>query len=339
MKVNYSLDEVALTPKITSEVKSRQDVKPFDDNGKLPLFVAPMTAVIDNINYSLFDEYVYPIYPVKHNDQQKKLTNGWRAVTLEYFIEHAQQEVKTPDLSQIKICVDVANGHMQMLYNLVPKFKRNYPNAQIMLGNIGNPLTYLECCKAGVDYVRVGIGGSSVCMTSVLTGIHGGLFCMLTDIMKLKENIHAFAKDKMRPLSLDDAIKMGRFKCKTKVVADGGIDTVAKIIKCLALGADYVMCGRLFAECEESACNREHGVYYGQSSIPGQVDRKGEADKHVEGTAFRLSEKRPLNEFLEEVELSLRSTMSYAGAWNLSEFIGKCGYQIQTQAEFESYNK
>lgn len=339
MKINYSLDEVALTPKITSEIKSRKDVNPFDNNGKLPLFVAPMTAILNHINYSTFDEYVYPVYPVWNKDEQKKLTDGWKAITLESFVEMSQQDIKEPITVNIKVCVDVANGHMQMLYDLVPKFKKNYPNAQIMLGNIGNPLTYLECCKVGVDYVRVGIGGSSVCTTSVLTGMHGGLLCMLTDIMKLQENIHAFAKDKMRPLSLDDAIKMGRFKCKTKVVADGGVDTVAKIIKCLALGADYVMCGKLFAECEESACNSEHGVYYGQSSVPGQRDRKGEADKHVEGIAFRLSEKRPLSEFLEEVELSLRSAMSYAGAWNLSEFIGKCGYQIQTQSEFESYNK
>jgi hypothetical protein len=339
MKINYSLDEVALTPKITSEVKSRKDVNPFDQNGKLPLFVAPMTAILNNVNYSYFDEYVYPVYPVWHKEESKKLTNGWKAITLEQFSDLAQQKLKEPEKFEFKYCVDVANGHMQMLYDLVPLFKSNYPNAKIMLGNIGNPLTYLECCKVGVDYVRVGIGGSSVCTTSVFTGMHGGLFCMLTDIAKLKENIHAFAKDKMRPLSLQSALEAGRFKCITKVVADGGVDTIAKIIKCLALGADYVMCGKLFAECDESACHQEKSVYYGQSSVPGQVDRKGTCDKHVEGCAYRLSDNRPLVEFLDEVEASLRSAMSYAGAFKLEDFIGKCGYQVQTKAEFDSYSK
>ena len=58
-----------------------------------------------------------------------------------------------------KICIDMANGHMEDLLETVKMIKRLHPYVTIMTGNIANPKTYIEYEKAGVDYVRVGIGG------------------------------------------------------------------------------------------------------------------------------------------------------------------------------------
>jgi hypothetical protein len=101
-----------------------------------------------------------------------------------------------------------------------------------MAGNIWQPKTYIDYCKAGVDFARVGCGTSSI-VDSSLFGFHYPLASLLIDINGTKNTACSGLK-------------------KTKIIADGGICNQVDILKCIALGADYVMCGRIFARLIDS---------------------------------------------------------------------------------------
>lgn len=366
-----SLDQIALIPKVLSNVDTRKDVNPFDENGKLPIFVAPMTCILNVDNYDLFNSKTYAVLPVFADNsyllEALKLSNGWFAIPFDVFKKLADCTEKVDD-GHFFICVDMADGHIRSLYEYVTKFKRMYPNAKVMIGNIANAQTYAECCRAGVDYVRVGIGGGNGCVTSIRTGFHNSIVNMLEEINQIRQDVDSkqcYPKDVVA----------------TKVIADGGIDSIGKAIKCLALGADYVMMGRLFAQCDESRGKKFYAwcmdnlrsyiddpyakvskeleeklniceklpddvnnqilvkEYYGQASEKGQIDRFGYVKSVPEGVTMYLPCPYTYSEFVKEFEGYLRSAMSYNGSFTLDEFIGKVEYKEQSLSEFNSYNK
>jgi IMP dehydrogenase/GMP reductase len=353
----YSLDEITLIPSVTSNVNSRSEVHPFDENGKLPLFVAPMTCLVDKSNFPIFNQKTYAIMPVFHDKERITepftVERQWFACTLNQIAEIC--DVTEHSDAEYWVCIDVANGHMSKLYTYAKKFKHKFPKSLLMVGNIANAETYLKCSEANIDYVRVGIGGGSGCVTSVNTGFHGNHTMLLNQINDLRWRIG--------------------LGTRTKVVADGGIDNFARAIKCLALGADYVMMGKAFACCEESLCekvyvhktidafNREKfdvkslaeyhmerkeldklgytyaGKYYGQASYQGQIDRFGYYKNVEEGVSLYVPMNNTYTHFTEQFEGYLRSAMSYAGVFTLDEFCGNVRYEIQSIAEFNAYNK
>lgn len=351
-KTMYSLDEVGLIPARISNVKHRGDVNPFTKkSGVLPVFVSPMTCIIDKININMFlDNKFIPIVPVSarwsfsERMEMAKKTSGWAAFTLEEFKNYY------PVIGGLckGVLIDTANGQMEELFTLVKECKKAWGNSvKIMIGNIANPETYLDCCLAGVDYVRVGIGGGSGCTTSVQTGIHTSIPYILEGINKVKTCI------KMGLYEYNNYPDVEALKgFRTKVIADGGITSISRAIKALALGADYVMMGKLFAQCEEAATNlryvcssessngiKKEALYYGQSSEQGQLDRFGKIKSYPEGTGLWIPVTTNLKDFSHAFESSLRSAMSYCNANTLEEFIGNVDYEIMSKHEFDSYNK
>lgn len=375
----YSLDEIALIPKSLSSVKSRKTVNPFYTEvvtsgivtkpvNKLPVFIAPMTCLVNKSNFdSLTESLFIPILPVSTKDG----TFGglwddgrWTALTVNQFkIWFVDRQASKDCL--YRILIDCADGHMEDLYLYVKQAKEYYGSSLItMVGNIATPETYLDCCKAQVDYVRIGIGGGSGCTTSVQTGFHTSIPWVLSGIKALKKKHYTTGeKGQLQTiLPFADYIKF----CKgtiTKVVADGGINTIDRAIKCLALGADYVMIGKLFSQTDEacgkvrhydingtcyshiSNANEVPGYshserhYYGQSSKQGQLDRFGEVRSNPEGTEIFVPITFSLQELSDKFEAALRTAMSYAGVFSLEEFIGNVNYGIQSMQEFNLYNK
>ena len=357
----YSLDEVGLIPAVESEISHRGDVNPFVQSpfggSKLPVFVAPMTCILNANNICEFSRSKFePILPVIDADIELRtqLPNGsswlgWTAMTLAEF-KSTFNACKADENRKHYILIDVANGHMAELFQVVKDAKQEYGNNLIvMIGNIANPKTYIECCKARADYVRVGIGGGAGCTTSVQTGIHASIPWILEGIEKIKGAGYLIPTEKdgrtiPKPCLFKEYIAEHEGVI-TKVVADGGINTIAKAIKCLALGADYVMMGKCFAECEE-ACGKtelvlggKKRIYYGQSSKEGQLDRFGKIKSNPEGIAKWIPVTTNLNEFADKFEAALRSAMSYCGAKTLSDFIGKVNYEYMTPSEFSAFIK
>lgn len=186
------------------------------------------------------------------------------------------------------------------------------------------------------------------CTTGVKTGIHASMDWLLRGISHIKKTIRISPSGNSLP----------------KIIADGGLNTVDRIIKCYALGADYVMCGKLFAQCEE-ACGetREHVIntvktsqfvvygaekitefvkerrYYGMASNQGQIDISGGISKAEEGTEIYVPVKYTLSSLHSLISSSLRSAMSYTGAKNLNEFRTNTQTEVMSIAERNAYYK
>ena len=314
----YSLDEIGLLPSaFPNDIEHRSEVNPFIINGKLPVFVSPMTCLIDSNNFGTFQRSKF--IPIMPRGRHKK--DGWYAVSLDEFTRLLESG---EDLNMEHILIDVANGHMKKLYDLVRRAKSAYPNLILMVGNIAHPQVYIECCNSGVDYVRCSIGSGGACSTSMLTGIHVSHEYLLRNIRSAK-------------------VVMGE-DARTKVVMDGGIHTIDRAIKCLALGADFVMMGKMFAECRE-ACGYitsklpTKRAYYGMASEQGQIDLYGEVIKEPEGLLTHVVVDKTLSQLAKQFEAALRSAMSYTGCHNLDEFRHNVEYEYQSIAEFNSYYK
>ena len=326
----YSLDEVSIIPSTFTSVKSRKDII-TTYTSKLPIFVAPMTCLVDLINFSSFEDSkvipILPVYDINNKELFKqRLTfiqqSKWVALTLNEFEDTFCRNKWNLDKENLfNICIDTANGHLHDIYVATKYAKKSFPNLAIMVGNIANPKTYDEICKNysdSVQFIRVGIGGGSGCTTSVQTGVHTSLPYLITEINKIKKS----------------------YANKPLVIADGGVNTIDRAIKCLALGADYVMMGSMFANCKEVGnYNEVKNEYYGQSSIRGQLDRFGEIRSNPEGLEKIVEINTTLNEVCSKFDAALRSAMSYCNAKTLEEFIGKPKIEYQTIKEFENYMK
>lgn len=246
VKLNY--DDVSIVPEVISRISTRTMCDCTDSNNMLPIIAAPMSTVVDE--KSMVEFYKCGIYsvlprtlPIEVRREYLFNVNKYKcfvAVSLAEFEDLFIYNMNTYQRCiPSRVCIDVASGHQLRILDMIKRAKTRYPDICIMAGNIGNPLTYLEYEKVGVDYCRVGIGTGSGCLTSSNTGIHYPQFSLLEEIYKLK----------------------CEHKCKCKIVADGGIKKNRDIQKAL-LFADYVMIGGLFNKAIDSAGEVRYGNCY-----------------------------------------------------------------------------
>lgn len=165
-EMKYSYKDISIKPAILSTVEHRSECNPYDDKGLLPLFTAPMDSVVGLGNLEEWEKNkIHAIVPrtITLEERSKISMNTpltWVAYSLSEFEELFCLE-KFP--APAHVLIDVANGHMLKIYELVEKAKSLTPDLVVMVGNIANPETYGIANQAGVDYVRVGIGGGKGC--------------------------------------------------------------------------------------------------------------------------------------------------------------------------------
>lgn len=167
--MTYSLNDICLTPAKISRVEHRGDCNPYNVDQMLPLFTAPMNSIVDENNYETFlKNKINTIIPrgVDYGKRLELSTKTFVALGLDEFESFISDCPTTPDSVDCTyyICVDVANGHMKRLIDLCSKAKVTFGSHLILMaGNIANPETYADYAIAGVDFIRVGIGGGSAC--------------------------------------------------------------------------------------------------------------------------------------------------------------------------------
>lgn len=238
----YALDDVCIIPAPVSDIKSRSECNPYHINKKLPIFTAPMTAIVSENNLDVWNKNdIIPILPRNINIETRVAyaTNGtWAAFSIgefqEYFVKNADKlNLQGP----VRVLIDIANGHMKCLLQMIPESKvlmrfnhGDNVDYQIMAGNIANPETYRNLALAGCDYVRCSIGSGQCCLTAGNANIMYPLASLLSECYALK----------------------CKYDLDAKIIADGGINSYNRAITALALGADYVMIGTTFASCFES---------------------------------------------------------------------------------------
>ena len=165
MKQKFDFKDVVLVPEALTDIFSRKDVDVFTPEHFLPIMVSPMDTVVNHENYKVFeDSGMMVCLPrgVKVHHTKSRLFMSLSLDEFESFVE--DYSVGIFPKGRVSILVDIANGHMRKLYNLVDTFlahRRVELGHEIMVGNIANPKTYGEYAKLGVDYIRVGIGGGS----------------------------------------------------------------------------------------------------------------------------------------------------------------------------------
>mgnify|MGYP000119706719 FL=1 len=235
--MTYGLNDICLVPARISDIEHREQCNPYNADNMLPLFTAPMSSVINESNYQVFmDNKINTIIPrsVDLSTRYELMSKTFVALSLSEFETFAGLELGEIKEEEIfYICVDIANGHMRKLIDLCKSVKQKYGDHVILMaGNIANPDTYIDYALAGIDFVRVGIGGGSVCTTSANGGVHYAMASLIKEVVDRKWEIEKAIKDA-------EAMRIShKYESLPFIVADGGFDNYDKIIKALALGAD-----------------------------------------------------------------------------------------------------
>jgi IMP dehydrogenase len=207
------------------------------------------------------------------------------------------------------VAVDTAHADSERVLNIIREIKKRF-DIELIGGNVATYEGAKRLIEAGVDAIKVGIGPGSICTTRIVTGVG------VPQIYAIKECTRA-CREKNIPL-----------------IADGGIRYSGDICKALAVGADSIMIGSLFAGTEESPGEvvlykgRSYKEYRGMGSIgamkEGSRDRyfqeDNESSKLVpEGIEGRVPYKGPLSTCVYQLMGGLKAGMSYCGAANIKE--------------------
>lgn len=219
------------------------------------------------------------------------------------------------------IVVDTAHGHSVGVLEAVRRYKNEFPDLQIIAGNVATYEATVDLIKAGADAVKVGIGPGSICTTRVVTGVG----CpQITAIMNCAKASQEYG---------------------IPIIADGGIKYSGDITKALAAGANVIMAGSLFAGTEESPGEdvlyegRRYKEYRGMGSLgamdAGSKDRYFQEDtkKYVpEGVEGRIHYAGPLGDVVYQLLGGLKSGMGYVGAKDIPELQEKAKFVKITSA-------
>ena len=239
-------------------------------------------------------------YPLSAKDEQGRLLCGAAVGITANVMERVKALV---DAKVDAIVIDSAHGHSANIFKTLKMIKAEYPDLQVIAGNVATGAATRDLIEAGADAVKVGIGPGSICTTRVVAGIG---VPQVTAIMDCYE----VAKEYGVP-----------------IIADGGIKFSGDIVKAIAAGGSVCMMGSMFAGCDEAPGDfelfqgRKYKVYRGMGSIAamenGSKDRyfQTNAKKLVpEGVEGRVAYKGSLEDTVFQLMGGLRSGMGYCGA-------------------------
>ena len=222
------------------------------------------------------------------------------------------------------IVVDTAHGHSQGVLDRVKWVKQNYPQVQVIGGNIATAQAARDLVAAGADAVKVGIGPGSICTTRIVAGVG---VPQLTAIHNVAEALKGTG---------------------VPLIADGGIRFSGDVSKALAAGASCVMLGGMFAGTEEAPGEielyqgRSYKSYRGMGSLGAMSqgssdryfqDKQESTDKYVpEGIEGRVPYKGPIVQIIHQLVGGLRSSMGYLGCKSIAEMHEKAEFVEITSA-------
>ena len=217
------------------------------------------------------------------------------------------------------LVVDTAHGHSLNVLNRVKWIKKNFPDVQIIGGNVATGAGALALVDAGADGVKVGIGPGSICTTRIITGIGVPQVTAVADVA-------AALKGTGVP-----------------VIADGGIRYSGDMAKAIVAGASSVMMGSMLAGTEEAPGDiemfqgRSYKSYRGMGSLGAMAQNQGSSDRYFqeasaveklvpEGIEGRVPYKGAVSSIIHQMMGGLRSAMGYTGCTTID--------QMRTKPEF-----
>jgi IMP dehydrogenase len=204
------------------------------------------------------------------------------------------------------VIVDTAHGHSQGVLDRVTWVKKNYPNLQVIGGNIATGDAALALVDAGADGIKVGIGPGSICTTRIVAGV---------GVPQIT--------------AVDNAVQALK-GTGVPVISDGGVRYSGDVAKVIAAGASSVMLGSLLAGTEEAPGEvelyqgRSYKSYRGMGSLGAMAQQEGSSDRYFqetseteklvpEGIEGRVAYKGTMVSIVHQLVGGLRASMGYTG--------------------------
>jgi IMP dehydrogenase len=227
------------------------------------------------------------------------------------------------------VVIDTAHGHTQGVVEKLKAVKHTYPEIDVVVGNIATAEAAIYLVAAGADAVKVGIGPGSICTTRVIAGVGVPQLTAINDVARAIEG------------------------SGVPVIADGGIRYTGDIVKAIAVGADSIMLGSMFAGTEESPGEtiiyqgRKFKSYRGMGSL--EAMQKGSKDRYFqdgeddvaklvpEGISGRVPYKGKLYEVMYQIIGGLKAGMGYCGAPSIDKLKGARMVRITNAGMTESH--
>lgn len=255
-------------------------------------------------------------YPLACKDDQGRLRVGAAVGTG----EGTEQRVAALVSAGVDVViVDTAHGHSQGVLDRVKWVKTQFPDLQVIGGNIATAEAALALAEAGADAVKVGIGPGSICTTRIVAGVG------VPQITAVDNAVQALKG-------------MG-----VPVISDGGVRFSGDVAKVIAAGASSVMLGSLLAGTEEAPGEvelfqgRSYKSYRGMGSLGAMAQQEGSSDRYFqesseteklvpEGIEGRVAYKGTMVNIVHQLMGGLRASMGYTGCENIE--------QMQHKAKF-----
>ena len=223
------------------------------------------------------------------------------------------------------VVVDTAHGHSEGVLKRVRWVKQNFPDLQVIGGNIATAAAARTLVDAGADAVKVGIGPGSICTTRIVAGVG------VPQVSAVANVAHELKKDGV-PL-----------------IADGGIRYSGDMAKAVAAGAYCIMVGSMFAGTEEAPGEvelfqgRSYKSYRGMGSLGAMSSQQGSSDRYFqegssadklvpEGVEGRVPYKGLLQPVIHQLLGGLRSSMGYTGSAGIEDMRTKPEFVRVTNA-------
>lgn len=266
-----------------------------------------------NLKYLVFrrDYFDHKSNPDELTDEKKRLFTGAALNTFDYRERAAALIEAGVDC----LCFDSSDGYSEYQAEAGRELRRQY-GAAIIIGG-GNVVTaeaFRFLVEHGeLDFVKVGIGGGSICITREQKGIGRGQASALLEVAAERDRYFA---------------ETGNY---IPICSDGGLNNDTEIIMALAMGADFVMMGKYFAMCHESPTprityrNRSYKPYWGEGSNRARnwtrysMSGRPEMD-FEEGVDAYVPYSGHLSDKVNTSSMKLRHTMCNTGVLDLKEF-------------------
>jgi hypothetical protein len=353
--LKFDLNDIVIIPAEGTDVNSRSEcnvMTEFNLDKFLPIMAAPMDTVVSVDNYKAFlNNDIIPCLPRGIDLCNVPIDKRYyfQAYGLHQIEEQLHYVFHEGDIdlhrgldvafwNYSNVLIDMANGHMNKLVDIVKEMKRRFPYITLMVGNVANSETFANLAMAGADYIRISIGTGAGCTTAANVGVNYPIGSLIEECCKQKKEL----------------------ELKTKIVADGGMKNYSDVIKSLALGADYVMIGSIFNKAIESAgfnylygikINQKHAELLWRWGFPVKKKYRGMSTKAVqrswgktklvtaEGITKYQRVEYTLGQWVENFKDFLKSDMSYSNAKKLDDFIGVAQYVFITDAARKRFDK
>ncbi len=223
--------------------------------------------------------------------------------------------------------LDSAHGDSKNIINAIKNLRLEYPNMELIAGNVATYEGALDLMKAGASAVKVGMGPGSICTTRIIAGIGVPQLQAVMDCARASKEMNV------------------------PIIADGGIKYSGDVVKALAAGANTVMLGGLFATCEEApgdiyeSNGKKYRTYRGMGSIEAMA--KGSTDRYfqtghkkfvAEGVQGIVEVKTTVEELVFQLVGGLKAGMGYCGSKDIPTLQEKGTFiKITNNALLESH--